>query len=344
MVILFVLLFLITLWKMDIRSYQSGYIAVSSTNAIKGVFAVIILYSHMRGYIVLSDSFMDSLYVKILNYIGQLMVAMFLFYSGYGIMQSYKSKIGYEKLFFKRRILKTLIHFDFAVGAFLLVSLILDTSYDVSTYITCWVGWTSIGNSNWFIFDILALYLVCFIVMKLGPHLFRNHNNMGVICAGVTLATVCLWFFLHYMKDGNWWVDTIFTFPLGMWYSYGKNRLEKKMKLPRVYYSTFILLFVLFIVWHYVKGVDKIGICSCMFCILIILLTMKVKFDNEILQWLGTHAFSIYILQRLPMIIFDHMGFSNNLVLFISLTIPSVLLLSFLYNKMLEQIDKVMFK
>ena len=48
---------------------------------------------------------------------------------------------------------------------------------------------------------------------------------------------------------------------------------------------------------------------ALVFTLLINHLSMIVHIDNPVLKWLGSHIFSIYILQRIPMIIGDHLEF-----------------------------------
>ena len=112
MIILLVLLLIASLWGMKISSFHKDYMSLDATSAIKGIFAVLILFSHMRQYMDLSDTFFNNSYIRILNYLGQMMVTMYLFYSGYGLMESFKKKPDYKKNFLHNRVLKILIHFD----------------------------------------------------------------------------------------------------------------------------------------------------------------------------------------------------------------------------------------
>ena len=94
MVFLIVALILCCLWKVKIsKGFNFEYLSQDVSNSIKGIFAIIILFSHIRGYITLSpNNIFDTSFNTIISYIGQLMVAIFLFYSGYGIMESIKKK------------------------------------------------------------------------------------------------------------------------------------------------------------------------------------------------------------------------------------------------------------
>ena len=55
-------------------------------------------------------------------------------------------------------------------------------------------------------------------------------------------------------------------------------------------------------------GIEAYTLWGYAFISLVLLVTMKVKIHNGILEWTGRHILGIYILQRLPMTVLDHMG------------------------------------
>lgn len=336
MIVLFVILAAISLYGVKFSSYNESYISMESTSAIKGIFAVLILYSHLRGYVTISDSVWDWPYSVILDKIGQLMVAMYFFYSGYGIVESAKKKQGYFKSFFKNRVLKTLLHFDIAVVCFLVVMTVMGYRYPLVNYLTCFIGATSVGNSNWFIFVILVLYMLTLAISGL------TYGRIDRVFAGcVTALSMLFWIVLRQYAPGNWWYDTLMTFPLGIWYSLFRNDIEKMMH--RSYVSLFFLIgsALLFCVWYHLFGVDIYGVCSCLFCIVVVLATSKICVGNDALHWLGTHAFSIYIMQRLPMNILSQ--FNLPIYAFTVITIVLVLVIAWGYDGILKYIDNLIF-
>ena len=94
-------------------------------------------------------------------------IAMFLFYSGYGVMESIKKKGNhYIDAIPRTRVLATLINFDIAVALFAFISLISSQDYTFSHYLLSFIGWKSVGNSNWYIFVIILCYLIVFISFR----------------------------------------------------------------------------------------------------------------------------------------------------------------------------------
>lgn len=322
--------------------------SLNATNAIKGIFAVIILYSHMRQYLDLTNTIFNNSYVAILKYIGQMMVTMYLFYSGYGLMESVKKKPNYKNSFLKKRVLKILLHFDIAVVLYIILQLLLGKQYPLQIYLGSMIGWVSVGNSTWFIFDILVLYLFYFIALCIKEWITQRNsiNNSGiVVLISVSLLCVVLWLILYLTKGKPWWYNNIMVFPLGILYSLYKNKLEDLVtKRGGGYYYAFFILTISLITWREIVGIDIFGICTSLFALWVVLLSMKVKFDNKILQWLGTLAFSIYILQRLPMIVLSELGINQNALIFSLIIISSVLLIAHIYTAALKRIDKHLFK
>ena len=84
----------------DGGNYISDYMSVDKTMAIKGIFIIIVFFSHFNSYATFRSA-LDLAYLEDFSKIGQRMVAMFMFYSGYGVMESVKKKnMGYVKRIF----------------------------------------------------------------------------------------------------------------------------------------------------------------------------------------------------------------------------------------------------
>ena len=85
------------------------------------------------------------------------------------------------------------------------------------------------------------------------------------------------------------------------------------------------------------------SVMACAFVVLVTLITIKVQLNNKVLRWLGKYAFSIYILQRLPMILLKHLGLAENLWLFSTVSIAATLFVAFAYQKCTDLVDKRLF-
>lgn len=104
------------------------------TTTIKGIFIVLVFFSHFNSYVMYSNT-LDNVYVKIIGYVGQAMVAPFLFYSGYGVMEQITKKgNSYIKSIPIKRFLVTMIKFDLAVFLFYIINIFLNNTISLKKY------------------------------------------------------------------------------------------------------------------------------------------------------------------------------------------------------------------
>lgn len=339
MAIYLILLLGICCFGMKFSSFHKDYMSLSSTTAIKGVFAILILLSHTMKCIHLGPGLLDRAFGFTMRYLGQLMVAAFFFYSGYGIAESAKVKEGYVHGFFKKRILKTLFHFDLAVLLFLILQIVLGNHFNPENYIFCWIGWLDIGNSSWFIFAILVLYAISYVALLLKDRF--PHPDVFLACL-VSLLTVVFWLFVYFQKSPeHWWYDTLAVFPAGIWFSIIKGKVDTLSNKSRIVIALFLI--GVFFFWRHFIGIDDYGACAILFMLALTAATFFFKIDNPVLQWFGKHCFSIYMLQRIPMIVFDHLGYQNDKFIFTTSVIVVTIALAWAFTRATDALDTRLF-
>ncbi len=325
--------------KLSKENLSQSYLSISSTQAIKGIFVVTIFFSHFCSYVDLSLWYDVSLQ-KYCSFLGQLMVAPFLLYSGFGIFESLKKKgLNYIKAFPKKRILKTWLHFNFAVILYLLLDFAIENHVSISQFLLSLIAWESIGNSNWFIFAILYTYLATYA----GLVLFKGNLQKSLIfIVMMSLAYIVIVF--QFKKQG-YWVDTILAFPLGCTISLYKKQFE--ILINKQFFvigggmlCSALLLFskIKIIPGYFINS--QIALFS--FSLLIIFVSLKIQLNSKILNWFGRQVFGIYILQRLPMNFFSFLGLNkSNVYLFFFICFTSTLILSTLFSKWNHFFDRI---
>ncbi|MCM1309985.1 MAG: acyltransferase [Bacteroides sp.] len=302
------------------------------TGAIKGIFAVIILYGHARDYLQPADY--AGLYDRVPSWLGQLMVVMFLLYSGYGIMEALKrDRQKYMSTFLRHRLLRTWLMFAAAVVLFMIMNLLLGHNYSVYDNLMALTGWSDVGNSSWFVCVILILYLLTY------GALFVVKKTENVVWLTFVLA-IGLIIVLINADKGACWYDTILAYPTGMLVSIYKPWISERLHGRNWYWAIGVTGALLLLTYIASANGNRPGfwpltlhlISAMFFGVFVVLLTMRLKLQNRALSWLGTNAFAIYILQRLAMITCAHFGLNGSPVLFVGVVLPATLLIASLFT------------
>lgn len=327
MTILLLIFIVFTILTFRPTKYNRDYLSKKNTNIIRGIFLILVFFSHFISYKPeFQNTWIDTMGIKWIKSIGQLMVTLFLFYSGYGIMESVAKK-GKEYIdnLPKRRILPTIIHFDIAVLIYMLVSGYLQNStFSIKRLILALVGWGGFGNSNWYIFCIVILYFIAFLSLKS----FSNKRNALIsIFIGTVLFTVIMSFYKE-----PWWYNTAYCFVLGACYSVYKEKIENFIKGKEVLSLVYLIIIFLIsgklsanIVWFYVYTLS--------FTLIIILITRKINIKNIALEWIGKNLFPMYIFQRIPMILLNKENYfhTNPYIFFITAFVITIAI-TLIYN------------
>lgn len=246
-------------------------------------------------------------------------------------------KKDYTKGFLRNRVLKTLLHFDLAVLLYVVLNFALGIEHSPKEYVLCWIGWESIGNSNWYIFVILVAYILSYIGFVI-PKIKGKLGRLLVI-TGLTAAAIVL---LKVMGKEPWWYNTVICYPLGAAFAMYREPIEAKMQKTAVWIASFFGIGFVFCVSYLLGGIFyQLSVMS--FCCIVVLLTMKFEINNKALIWCGKHLFEIYILQRIPMILLTHYV-TGNAVLITGVTLIITLLMAKGFEMFMRKMDALVFK
>jgi len=330
MVIFYIFVLIIGLWGVSIRIDKKQYLSKESTNAIKGICILLVFLRHANQYVKESgydySCFGDYLFLSVDGFLDQLIVIMFLFFSGYGVVCSIQKKgYSYINSIPKHRVLNTLLNFDVAVFFYIIVALIVGRELSLSNVILSFFAWESIGCSNWYIFVILICYIstwLVFMIRKIDLDITKKIViQIFLIMVFLIIATV----FLVISGKGQWWYNTILVYPLGMFFGIFHKKVEFIVFKGKNYYLIFgacVILFLLSWLPHIVSNIHIPGITLVCWILRIvasiaitIMLMMKFEIGNKFLVWLGVNLFPLYIYQRLPMILLSTFLTSNPFIL-----------------------------
>ena len=325
------------------NQYYDDCLSKEQTSCINGLFVIIIFISHFKKYIA-TLSTADSILYRTPLLFSQLVVVSFLFYSGFGLMESYKKKgQEYISTFPQKRFLKVFLDFALALLLFLLVQTILGKTYSVKHILLSFTGLVSIGNSCWYMFAIFTFYIIVYLSFTI----FRNNKYGALILA--TLLSIAYMLCFHFLLSNfeSYFYDTYLCLIFGMWFSVFKDYFMNFINKWYTYISIFLFLITSLFVLYFFLGSNPFvfNVISIIFSILLVMVTMKIKIQNPILAWIGKHTFWIYIIQRLPMIVLRHLGLNNvNTILFFFTSLVVTLLLSWLLQKLSNLVQHFILK
>ena len=310
--IILLLVVIICLYKIKFagKDFFDDYISKDQTNAINGLFVVLVFLRHFKTYIEIDAG--DMIFGKVDTLLGQLIVVSFLFYSGYGIMVSInRNERGYITGFLFRRFFKVWYHFALAIVLFIIANIIIGQSYSIKDTVLAFTAWKSIGNSAWYVFAVLCLYMFVFVSFEM----FGNHRYVSMIVIILLCAVYIV--VLHMLDRHNYWYNTIFTFPAGMLYGMHRETAERIIQRSNAVYAIVLIYGVMLLGFLFIHRSQLVvyELMALLFAIVLVVTTMKVKINNAALAFLGKYTFEIYILQRIPMLIFSKMMGNKYLLL-----------------------------
>ena len=329
------------------NNFNIEYSSISQTNVIKGIFVILVLLGHGNAYLNVEGA-LDIPYKSFQSHLGQMVVSMFLFYSGFGMIKSImKKRFGYIKTLPIKRFLIVVLNFDIAVILFEIMNICLKIHFDWKTILLAFTGWVGIGNSNWYMFAIFVLYILLFVSF----YFLKWFDKEISLYIGMVIFTILSIAFVYWeIKVGQptWCYNTVILFALGGWFALFQKQIESiVMKNDYIYIVLGAVMAVIY--WISFKnrgyGIKAYSVWACLFTVAVVMITMKVSIKSTVLEWVGKRVFSIYILQRIPMTVLTKTGFTQNSpYTFIVLVFLITLGLAVIFDYVVEKLDKVILK
>ena len=302
----FLIFSLLSINNASLKGYNDffiDYIDLKNTFSVKGIFVWMIIFKHYSGYFKRKNLY---IYEIIVRHLDQRVVSMFLFYSGYGIYESIKIK---GNKYSKSLLTKSLIIFiksELMILIFVLRSIIYRKEITIKDYILSSFFFSTIDNDIWFTYTIILFYIYAFFSFTFIKN--KKHNYLGIIFITIICILHGYFTYFFYLKKQRVGVDNILPFILGFCYSGIRKYTDKYIMKYDFSYFGILTFFYLIYCYFYVNRYKSIFIHILMngtFCIIVVLMNMKIKFDNEFLKFLNVHSYSIYLLQRVILTTFD---------------------------------------
>lgn len=307
------------------------FLSLENTKKLRGATALGIVLHHCTQLVTNYGSKTSGL-IGALNYMGILFTGIFFFLSGYGLYLSYKNKENYLDGFLTKRLTGILIPYFFANVICLLVNIIFaEMKYTSIQVLTSLTGYTLVNPNAWFVVELIFLYIFFYIAFKKC----KSEKTAMRVVAIATAVLIIISLFLGHDRGslgghwfmGEWWYNSTIMFVVGMYFAKYINKIVKYMNDNYTRLLIFSIgffavsmaadYFMLKYCGYYVETdsyrgnlekfltliVQTYSVVS--FGLLILLINLRVKFGNPILNFISKMSFELYLMHGMVVYFFE---------------------------------------
>lgn len=268
---------------------NTDYLSQYTSKMLKGLFAIVVIFSH------LAVKCENSILFNWFGYVGYLAVAFFLFISGYGLMKNLAEKPSYLDTYVRKRLFSVVIPFLIILLVYWLASFIVNTPYSVKGVLISLLNGYPIADNSWYMITCIIYYFVFYLFAKMF-----NKNSKAIILA--TLVFSVIWIYAC-IKIGypQWWYLSTTAFVIGM--IWARSELSVVDFFKNHYLSIMLPLSLFFCVsvfttYQFESSAYKV-ICASIFVVFVFAVSMKIKLRSPILRFLGSISLEIYLIHGL---------------------------------------------
>lgn len=299
----------------------------TQTASINGLFVLMIFIRHFSEYIQVGQ--FDWILGMGQRYLDQLIVVSFMFFSGYSFaLQQAKNSSYVRKL--PRKILSLWLMLIITVLAFVCVQYFLGTTYDIITILLSMIGYKKVGNSNWYITAIAILWFLSFIAYtqkKIKPHILLP-----------LLMVIYMIVFSNLKGVEVVMYNTVIAYYLGIiYYKYEKPIIDRLNNGIVYWTAAAISVIMIGVGLFYHEHFILFELCVTAACLFLILFSMRIEMNSPVFIHLNKFSLEIYLVQRIPMLIFREKLNPNILYFLIAAAITY--LLALVWKKIYEKVS-----
>lgn len=260
----------------------------SVTDRFRGFFALLVILHHMA----------QRVNAKGLLWIyfdtGFLAVAMFFFYSGFGLM---KKGIAQREGYFRKRLPQLLIPYIVTMAVYWVFYSLSGDVKSLSSLLGEHFHNESGISFLWYVFVYLGWVLFLGVCLR-----FMSKDRQILYCACV-FALCFVTFGVLVIPNFFWVYDTVIMIPLSCAWAYDEDRIVSL--IHRHYRTVLSVSLVLFLMsffghWHPLLRVPAYMISSAAFMIFVNTASMKQRPQGKVLYFLGGISYEIYLLHGIP--------------------------------------------
>lgn len=314
MELLFAVFFLLFLYKIKF-GVSDEFMSKDYTTYLRGICALAIMLRHIR--------ITDFAPLNVFDYLGNPIVGIFFFLSGYGMLTRIK-QIGidnYMNGFILKRCVPLFVEYIFVWIFNFVCMFLVSGNFDFLKKI--------ITPYSWFIIMIEVLYIVFYI----GYKLFKD--NLKRLIIFVTISELALIIALSVFGVGECWYLSLLCFSGGMIYSV--VNLNKKKTLPLIFGFGALAVVAtgaeyvlsdkpkIIVLWALIYNVSVLSLA-----IVALSVGKYIRFKNPVFELCGKMSLEIYLLHGVFQYVFKEIKpIYNNSLLYGAMIILCTLLMSY---------------
>ena len=281
--------------RVSFHNWNAAYLAPANTNALRGIMAIGVVLHHLAEHCHSGRLF----HYMYLDGIGYLLVAVFFFLSGYGLMVQFGKKgTPYLKSLWSKRILFFVIVFVLDMALYIVFHLLNGKACTVRTT----YSWLMTGHvpalSAWYLVAQVVFYVFFWLAFSRIPVQRWAVTGLFVLVLGIS----GVWLLLGYPQ---YWSYSNLAFCTGVLWALKRDAIETFCK--QHYWIALLCATGLFVLFSgiplAVKGRQVYVACrmvsSTLFAVWIIVLLQKITFVGMLWQKVSIFSLEIFLLHGL---------------------------------------------
>ncbi len=272
------------------------YLSLQSTTALRGILSVGIILHH------LSERVENAKLFFVFVPLGYLIVGVFFFLSGIGLMTSILKKgQSYLDDFLIHNVLYLFIVYLCFTLLYAIKKILTGEITNINYVFKSFLSFNPIASNSWYMVVLIIYYLFFYMAFKI----FKSSNLKAIIAIFILQLAFAVTIIIFNAPDI--WHISGFAFSIGMFWVYKKDLLDKFIN-KHIFLNVFIIgfLFAFFsllpvviekfgIVIPYLRIISRYISTVC-FAILVILICKKFKFNYRLWSKLGKISLEIYLI------------------------------------------------
>ena len=299
---------------------------------MKGLCAVMIVIGHC-----ISES--ENQHLASFN-VGWYCVAVFFFWSGYGIANGFMTKSGYLSHFWNVRLQKIFIPFTIANVVYYVVKFFCGFRFGIRSIVLSFLGQCTIVDNSWYPFAVIVFYVAFYFAAKRSPAKIAICSRLAVLMVLVTSVEAIL-----LTSKEDWWVISNGGFLLGVsirLFGWNVNDWKKYVSIGLIGYFLGLLIMPIcnrLLGYSFVAYILSCNIMSTSIAFILSIIVGKLGLCLKILYLLGEWSYELYLYHGL--FIFLTKTFISNKI---GVLIICVLSGSILFSYMMHSVDRYILK